>query len=108
SFNQIIEKEKVDVPRLASFIVNQRKTLMNENSELIYQKFLASTQKKVVENSEIEKVIADVISKNQKAVAEYKGGKQNAFQFLLGQCMRVLGHDVDSMIVIANLKKKLV
>jgi len=39
------------------------------------------------DSSELEKIVKDVISKNQKAVEDYKAGKQNALQFLAGQVM---------------------
>jgi len=39
------------------------------------------------DDGELEKVIKEVISKNSKAVEDYKAGKQNALQFLAGQVM---------------------
>ena len=36
---------------------------------------------------ELQKVIEEVIHKNEKSVADYKKGKQNALQFLVGQVM---------------------
>jgi len=39
------------------------------------------------DSAELEKVIKEVLSKNQKAVEDYKKGKENAFQFLIGQIM---------------------
>ncbi len=39
------------------------------------------------DSGEIEKVIKEVISKNPKAVEDYKKGKENALQFLAGQVM---------------------
>ena len=39
------------------------------------------------DNGELEKIIKQVIEKNQKAVADYKGGNKNALQFLSGQVM---------------------
>jgi aspartyl-tRNA(Asn)/glutamyl-tRNA(Gln) amidotransferase subunit B len=36
---------------------------------------------------EIEKIIKEVISKNKKAVKDFKSGKANAFQYLIGQIM---------------------
>jgi len=36
---------------------------------------------------ELEKIIKDVLTKNQKAVEDFKQGKQNALQFLSGQVM---------------------
>lgn len=41
--------------------------------------------RQVSDDSEIEKIIKEIISKNDKAVADYKAGKQNALQFLAGQ-----------------------
>ncbi|PIR92062.1 Asp-tRNA(Asn)/Glu-tRNA(Gln) amidotransferase GatCAB subunit B, partial [Candidatus Falkowbacteria bacterium CG10_big_fil_rev_8_21_14_0_10_44_15] len=37
--------------------------------------------------SELKGVVTKVISGNEKAVAEYKAGKQNALQFLVGKVM---------------------
>ncbi len=41
----------------------------------------------ITNESEIEKIVKDVISKNQKAVEDFKKGKTNALQFLAGQVM---------------------
>lgn len=38
----------------------------------------------------IRTVVEEVIAGNQKAVDEYKGGKTQSFNFLIGQCMRAL------------------
>lgn len=38
----------------------------------------------------IKTVVEEVISSNQKAVEEYKGGKAQSFNYLIGQCMRAL------------------
>lgn len=39
------------------------------------------------DDGELEKIVKEVISKNPKAVQDYKSGKQNALQFLAGQVM---------------------
>ncbi|MCX6760843.1 MAG: Asp-tRNA(Asn)/Glu-tRNA(Gln) amidotransferase subunit GatB [Candidatus Nealsonbacteria bacterium] len=39
------------------------------------------------DQAEIEKIIQDVISKNSKATDDFRKGKENAFQFLVGQIM---------------------
>ena len=38
----------------------------------------------------IRSVVEEVIAGNQKAVEEYKGGKSQSFNFLIGQCLRAL------------------
>lgn len=42
----------------------------------------------VSDTGAIKAVVEDVIANNQKAVDEYKGGKAQSFNFLIGQCMR--------------------
>ncbi len=44
----------------------------------------------VSDSGAIKAVVEDVINSNQKAVDEYKGGKAQSFNFLIGQCMRAL------------------
>lgn len=44
----------------------------------------------VSDTGAIRAVVEEVISNNQKAVDEYKGGKAPSFNFLIGQCMRAL------------------
>jgi aspartyl-tRNA(Asn)/glutamyl-tRNA(Gln) amidotransferase subunit B len=42
----------------------------------------------ITDEAEIEKIVRQVISENQKAVSDFKKGKENALQFLIGQVMR--------------------
>lgn len=44
----------------------------------------------VSDSGAIKVVVEEVINSNQKAVDEYKGGKAQSFNFLIGQCMRAL------------------
>ena len=44
--------------------------------------------RQVSDEGELEKVIRDVIAKNQKAVDDYKAGNTNSLQFLAGQVMK--------------------
>ena len=39
------------------------------------------------DEGEIEKIIKEVVGKNQNAVDDYKKGKENALQFLVGKVM---------------------
>ncbi len=43
--------------------------------------------RQITDDSELEKIIKEIISKNPKPVEDYKAGKQNALQFLAGQVM---------------------
>ncbi|MCM8535378.1 MAG: Asp-tRNA(Asn)/Glu-tRNA(Gln) amidotransferase subunit GatB [Lentisphaeraceae bacterium] len=55
----------------------------------------------------LEAWVDEAIANNPKAVAEYKEGKQNAIQFLMGQVMRASKGKAAAPMVIPMLKKKL-
>ncbi|MDD3487591.1 MAG: Asp-tRNA(Asn)/Glu-tRNA(Gln) amidotransferase subunit GatB [Candidatus Moranbacteria bacterium] len=42
----------------------------------------------ISDDSEVENIVKDVVEKNPDPVADFKNGKQNALQFLLGQVMK--------------------
>jgi len=41
----------------------------------------------ITDEIEVKKIVKEIISKNQKAVSDYKKGKETALQFLIGQVM---------------------
>lgn len=43
---------------------------------------------KITDVSKIEEIIATILAENPKAILDYKDGKENALQFLIGQVMR--------------------
>lgn len=106
-FYKLSRTDNQNFPQLAAFIVNQRKQFNPTKSDAIYSSYLQNTQKKEIDPVLIKKVVTEVLLKNEKVVADYKAGKQNAIQFLLGQCMRLLGRNVDSKTVIEELKLNL-
>ena len=61
--------------------------------------------KQVSDESEIEAIAKEVISKNQKAVEDYRKGKENAFQFLVGQIMAA-SHGKAAPEVVSQILKK--
>jgi aspartyl-tRNA(Asn)/glutamyl-tRNA(Gln) amidotransferase subunit B len=58
-------------------------------------------------DSELEKIIMGIIEKNPKVVADYKAGKQNSLQFLMGQVMKETRGTAKPETVIELLKKLL-
>ncbi|HEY4509400.1 MAG TPA: Asp-tRNA(Asn)/Glu-tRNA(Gln) amidotransferase subunit GatB [Candidatus Paceibacterota bacterium] len=63
----------------------------------------------VSDESQIEQIAKDIIAKNPKAVADYKAGKSNALQFLVGQMMSATRSTVNPetarKIVLAEISK---
>lgn len=42
----------------------------------------------ISDEGELEKIVFDIINKNEKSVNDYRAGKTNALGFLVGQCMK--------------------
>jgi len=75
----------------------------NDPSHIIERLNLAQ----VSDISAIEEAVDMVLAANKKSVADYKAGKQNAFQYLIGQIMKETKGKANPEIVIELLKKKL-
>jgi len=61
----------------------------------------------VTDNSAIRSTIEQVLAANEKSVGEYKGGKAQAMQYLIGQSMRALKGQAPAQEVAAILKELL-
>ncbi|MEG1244045.1 MAG: Asp-tRNA(Asn)/Glu-tRNA(Gln) amidotransferase GatCAB subunit B, partial [Oscillospiraceae bacterium] len=59
----------------------------------------------MTDNSAIKTTIQQVIADNQKSVDEYKNGKTQAFQYLIGQSMRALRGQAPAQEVTKILKE---
>ena len=72
-------------------------------SQIVETKNLAQ-----MDNSdELEEIIEDVLSKNEKSVADFKAGKENALKFLMGQVMSATKGRANPVVVSELLAKKI-
>ncbi len=55
----------------------------------------------------LEKIVEEVLKKNQKSVADYKSGKENALKFLVGQVMKESKGKANPSIALELLTKKI-
>lgn len=55
---------------------------------LDFIKLLKESENKLTDEDELTNIVKEVISKNEKAVEDFKNGKDTAVQFLLGQVMK--------------------
>ncbi|HEX7812353.1 MAG TPA: Asp-tRNA(Asn)/Glu-tRNA(Gln) amidotransferase subunit GatB [Burkholderiales bacterium] len=63
--------------------------------------------KQISDSGAIEKIVEDVIAANAQQVADYRGGKEKAFQSLVGQVMKASKGKANPAQVNGILKKKL-
>ncbi len=59
------------------------------------------------DDSELEKIVEEVLGKNSKSVEDYRSGKDNALQFLMGQVMAATKGKANPQMVIKMLKNRL-
>lgn len=75
----------------------------SDPSQVIEEKNLMQME----DDGELEKAIDKVLANNEKSVEDYKGGKQNAFQFLIGQIMSSTKGRANPNVAAKILKEKL-
>ncbi len=93
---------------IANWIINKKIDVSKILPEELLKQITSAKTTVTVDDDELKKVIGEVLSENQKAVEDYKAGKQNSVMFLLGQVMRKLGKKVDANIVRGEIEKLLV
>ena len=69
--------------KIAKMVLGEMFKTGADPSHIIEEKGLIQ----ITDEAEIEKIVKEVISKNPKAIKDYKSGKVNAFQYLVGQVM---------------------
>ena len=69
--------------KIAKIVLLEMFKTGEDPSNIIEEKGLSQ----IIDQVEIKKIIEEIVSQNQKAVEDYKSGKETAFQFLIGQAM---------------------
>jgi len=99
-FISLIAEEKIS-SKIAKTVLEEMFKTGADPSHIIKEKGLSL----VTNEAEIEKIIKEVISKNQKAVLDFKKGKTVAVQFLIGQAMAATKGRANPKIVSKILQK---
>ena len=69
--------------KIAKIVLSEMFANGGDPAHIIQEKGLVQ----ITDEAELEKIVNEVISKNQKPVEDFKIGKENALQFLMGQVM---------------------
>ena len=88
---------------IANLIINKK-----ISTELTVGEFIKETTEllrpKETDTKLLDEVVNKLMNANPKVVADYKGGKQGAIMFLVGQVMKEMKGKADANTVIAKLK----
>ncbi len=97
----------IGVKSLGDWIFNKKIDIENTTPAEVIQQIIKARTIQTVSNQDIEKVIDQVIVDNQKAVTDYRKGKEQALMFLFGQVNRDLKGKGEKQEILTILKKKL-
>jgi aspartyl-tRNA(Asn)/glutamyl-tRNA(Gln) amidotransferase subunit B len=100
-------QSSVDPKAIANWIINKKIDYANTKPDELIKQIVASKQVAQIDEKELHKLIDEVIKENDKAVTDYKNGKEASLMFLLGQTMKKIGRKVDAGLVKEAFKKSL-
>jgi len=89
--------------KIAKIVLEEMFQTGKDPSQIIEEKGIIL----ITDEIKIEKIAEEIISKNQKAVLDFKKGKETALQFLIGQVMKETRGEVNPEIASKILKKLL-
>ena len=92
--------------KLANLIVN-KKISMDMDIKSFCAKVKELLSPRETDNTLLAEAVARIVDANPKAVEDYRGGKQNALMFLLGQVMKEMRSKADATAVREALIKRL-
>jgi aspartyl-tRNA(Asn)/glutamyl-tRNA(Gln) amidotransferase subunit B len=101
-FITLIEEGKISSSGAQTMLVEMFKA-GGDPSNILDEKGL----EQVSDESEIEKIIDEVIKNNPKSVEDYKSGKEVALKFLVGQTMKESKGKANPQVAVEMLRKKL-
>ncbi len=99
-------KKEAVMGKIASMIVNKRIATTLSPDEFVL-KYKELTKPVETDTALLTTVVVSVLASNEKAVSEYKAGKQNSIMFLVGQVMNKMHGKADAQTVRKALEDRL-
>lgn len=104
---QLGKKKELTAKDIANWIINKKIDPETTITEILIADVTASKQVATVDEKELTRVVEVVMTENEKAVTDYKSGKESVIMFLVGQVMKRLSVKPDARIVKETLEQKL-
>lgn len=99
--------KKVTPKQIANLLINKKIDIESILPAKLVEQIINTSKITDVNEEELEKIIEGVLNKNQKAIDDYKKGKETAIMFLVGQVMRQFNVKIDAEKIKAVLTAKL-
>jgi aspartyl-tRNA(Asn)/glutamyl-tRNA(Gln) amidotransferase subunit B len=93
--------------QIANTIINKKIDITTTLPAELIELIKAESKVDTIDDATMATIIQEVLTEQEKAVDEYKSGKETVIMFLLGQVMRKIGKKVDAQMVKTQLEKAL-
>jgi aspartyl-tRNA(Asn)/glutamyl-tRNA(Gln) amidotransferase subunit B len=104
---KIGEEHKLTPKMLANSIINKKVDFDSNDPDSLVKNLIAANQTVQIDDMELNKIIGEILTENDKVVKDYLSGKEPALMFLLGQAMKKIGRKVDATSIKEVLIKKI-
>ena len=101
------KKHEISAKKIANILINQKTDVAKILPVSLIKSIIASDQTAKIDDAELDRVVCEVFDANEKAVQEFKNGKEASQMFLLGQVLKKIGRKVDIVLVTNHIVKKL-
>ena len=107
-FEKVIKNKTkdLDAKSIANWIINKKINYVEIDPEELLRQIAIDKQVSSIDETQLVTFIDEVISENEKAVTDYKNGKEASLMFLLGKTMKKIGKKVDTKLILETIKKK--
>lgn len=100
---KIAKAHKLSAKQIANYLINRKPDIEEILPAQLVQKIIQSSTIAQVNENELDKIIEEVLKTNEKAVSDYKKGKEQAIMFLVGQVLRKIPN-LDANLVKERIK----
>ena len=104
---QLGRSKNITSVQIANFIINRKVDIEKMSAEDLLNEISSKSEGVISDEGELEKICQEVINENQKSVEDFKAGKENAIQSLIGGIMRKTAGKADAGKVSKILRKVL-
>ena len=105
--SSVVSNKNITPKMIANWILNKNVDIQKVTPEILLQSISSAKVVVAIDDKELETIIKEVISENEKAATDYRTGKTGAIMFLVGMAMKKLHGRGDASMVRKSLEKEL-
>lgn len=106
-FEEAVGLGKLDAKTIANWIINKRVNVAEVLPAAFVSEILKARNVVAISDKDLGDVLNDVMKENEKAVADYKAGREQSLMYLLGQAQKKLHGKAPVAKVIEALKSRM-